>query len=388
MVLLLAIMFVAVSAIALVLWLPRGIGAALNRVRRVGPYAASATANALHRRLLVADLHCDALLWRREVLHRGRWGHADLPRLVAGNVAIQVFASVTRVPVQAYRMERVPDRWDVITPLVLLQGWPVATWTSPRARALHAAARMDAAVRESDGQLVLLRNREELERFLARRAVDTACCGALLSIEGMHALEHSLDNIRVFFDAGFRMMGLMHFHDNEIGGSAHGAASEGLTPFGREAIHLMERTGIIIDLAHAAPRLIDDVLECAARPVVVSHTGFQAICPGPRNLSDAHLRHIAEKGGLVGVGFWPQAVGGTDVAAIARAIRHAVHVAGVPHVALGSDFDGAVRMPFDASGMPLITEALLGEGFSESEIAAVMGGNLVRFLKETLPAAA
>ncbi|HEX72890.1 MAG TPA: peptidase M19 [Candidatus Hydrogenedentes bacterium] len=388
MVLLLAIIFAAVLAIALVFWLPRGVGASLNRVLRQGPYPVSAATHALHQRLLVADLHCDALLWRRNILRRGRWGHADLPRLLEGNAAIQVFASVTRVPVQAYRMAGTPDRWDVITPLALLQGWPVATWRSPRARARYAAARMDALIRESDGRLVLLRSREELDRFLARRAGGTACCGAVLSIEGMHALEHDLDNIRVFFDAGFRMMGLTHFHDNEVGGSAHGAAAGGLTPFGREAIHLMESAGIIIDLAHAAPRLIDDVLECAARPVVVSHTGFQAICPGPRNLSDAHLQHIAEKGGLVGVGFWPQAVGGNDAAAIARAIRHAVRVAGAPHVALGSDFDGAVPMPFDASGMPLITEALLREGFSESEIAAVMGGNLVRFLQKTLPGTA
>lgn len=388
MVLLLAIISAAVSAVAFVLWIPRSIGASLNRVLRQGPYPVSAAAQALHQRLLVADLHCDALLWRRNILRRGRWGHVDLPRLIEGNAAIQVFAAATRVPVQAYRMARVPDRWDVITPLALLQGWPVATWRSPRARALHAAARMDAFIKASNGRLVLLRSREELDRFLARRAGGSACCGVLLSIEGMHALEQDLDNIRVFFDAGFRMMGLTHFHDNEVGASAHGLAAGGLTPFGREAVQLMERMGIIIDLAHAAPRLIDDVLECAARPVVVSHTGFQAICPGPRNLSDAHLRSIAEKGGLAAVIFWPQVVGGNDAAAIARAIRHAVRVAGAPHVALGSDFDGAVSTPFDASGMALITEALLREGFSESEIAAVMGGNLVRFLRETLPGTA
>ena len=121
------------------------------------------------------------------------------------------------------------------------------------------------------------------------------------------------------------------------------------------------------------------------RPVVASHTGVRGTADNVRNLSDAHLRGIAETGGLIGIGFWPAATGADDVAAIARAIRHATNVAGVDHVGLGSDFDGAVAQPIDATGMVQITDALLGEGFGEDEIAGVMGGNAIRVLTESLP---
>jgi microsomal dipeptidase-like Zn-dependent dipeptidase len=147
----------------------------------------------------------------------------------------------------------------------------------------------------------------------------------------------------------------------------------------------MESIGMVMDLAHVSSATIDDVLALAARPVVASHTGVRAAAPGIRNLPDDQVRAIAATGGLVGIGFWPVACGGTEVADIARSIVTAVELAGVEHVGLGSDFDGAVPTPFDASGMPLLTEALLAEGLSETDIAAVMGGNAVRVLAAALP---
>jgi microsomal dipeptidase-like Zn-dependent dipeptidase len=147
----------------------------------------------------------------------------------------------------------------------------------------------------------------------------------------------------------------------------------------------MEETGVIMDLAHASSATIDDVLSLAARPVVASHTGVRAAVPGVRNLPDDQVRGIAATGGLVGIGFWPVACGGDDAAAIARSVVAAVELAGMEHVGLGSDFDGAVPTPFDATGMPLLTEALLAEGLSETDIAAVMGGNAVRVLAAGLP---
>jgi microsomal dipeptidase-like Zn-dependent dipeptidase len=104
-----------------------------------------------------------------------------------------------------------------------------------------------------------------------------------------------------------------------------------------------------------------------------------------RNLSDTHLRGIAATGGLVGIGFWPTASGGDDATAIARSIRHAVTVAGIDHVGLGSDFDGAVPIPFDATGIVQVTDALLAEGFDQPAIGAIMGGNAVRLLRGALP---
>jgi membrane dipeptidase len=140
-----------------------------------------------------------------------------------------------------------------------------------------------------------------------------------------------------------------------------------------------------VDLAHSSPQAIKDVLAIAKRPVVVSHTGVQGTCQNQRNLSDAQLKAIADNGGLIGIGFWDVAVCGSTPQAIARAIRHAVNVAGINHVALGSDFDGATTVPFDAAHMVQLTDALLDAGLTEPEIRKVMGDNVLRFLRQNLP---
>ena len=184
---------------------------------------------------------------------------------------------------------------------------------------------------------------------------------------------------------GFRMMSPSHFFDNAFGGSAHGLVKGGLTDAGREMVRRMEARGMLVDVAHASAATIDDVLAMAQRPVVASHTGVRGVCDNARNLTDAQVRGIAETGGLVGIGFWPTACGGDDVGSIARSIRHAVDVGGVEHVALGSDFDGAVPEPFDATGLVLLTDALLEAGFADEDVAKVMGGNARRLLAEALP---
>lgn len=126
-------------------------------------------------------------------------------------------------------------------------------------------------------------------------------------------------------------------------------------------------------------------LPLLTRPLLVSHTGVKGTCNNPRNLSDGELRAVARTGGLVGIGLWETATCGKDARAAARAIRYAVNIVGVDHVALGSDFDGSTTTPFDSSGWVLLTDALLQEGFPEQEITKIMGGNVVRMLKETLP---
>jgi microsomal dipeptidase-like Zn-dependent dipeptidase len=123
----------------------------------------------------------------------------------------------------------------------------------------------------------------------------------------------------------------------------------------------------------------------ATKPVIVSHTGVKGVCNNNRNLSDDQLRAVADTGGVIGVGFWDVASCGTNAAAIAKAIRYTVGVVGAEHVALGSDFDGAVTEPFDSSGMALITEALLQQGVLEHDIRLIMGENVARVLSQTLP---
>jgi len=142
---------------------------------------------------------------------------------------------------------------------------------------------------------------------------------------------------------------------------------------------------ILVDLAHASPQTVSEVLAMATRPVVVSHTGVAATCPGPRNLNDDQLRAIAANGGVVGIGCWEAAVCTLGAASIAKAIRHAVNVAGIDHVGLGSDFDGATSTPFATDGLVEITQALMDQNFTPDEIAKVMGGNVFRLLGATLP---
>ena len=146
----------------------------------------------------------------------------------------------------------------------------------------------------------------------------------------------------------------------------------------------MEALGILVDLAHASPQAVNETLAMATRPIVVSHTGVAVTCPGPRNLTDAQLRAIATNGGVVGIGYWDAAVCTLGAASIAKAIRHAVNVAGIDHVALGSDFDGATSTPFATDGLAEVTQALLDQQFMPEEIGKIMGGNVLRLLRAGL----
>lgn len=363
--------------------LPSFLEGLANATRAAGPYRVSDRARDLHRRLTVIDLHADPLMWSRDLLKRNDHGHVDVPRLIEGGVALQVFSTVTHAPLGINIRRNRTDSPDMITALAIVCGWPRKTWSSKLERALHQARALEAAAGNSNGRLARVRSKEDLtELVVSRRPGATA---GLLSIEGAQAFEGREESVDVLFDAGVRMVGLTHFVDNEVGGSASGEEKGGLTDFGRRALARMEDKGIVIDLAHASPRLLDEALEAGRTPPVVSHTGACAACPNERNLTDAQLKKIAAKGGVVGVGFWKTATGGTDAAAVARSLAAVVNAAGVCHTALGSDFDGAVAAPFDATGMPLITQALLDIGLPEPDIASIMGGNALRLLSERLP---
>ena len=356
----------------------------LNPVGSPPPYRPSDRAREIHSRAIVVDLHADSLLWGRDLLKRGTRGHVDVPRLVEGGVAIQVFAVTTKVP-RNLNIERNDDRTDDILLVAIARGWPPATWGSLLARAEYQAGRLQAMADRSGGRLTLIRQRGDLEAFLARRATDPGIVGGLLAIEGAHALDGDPVNVDRLAAAGYRIVAPTHFFDNDFAGSAHGLEQDGLTPLGRELIARLEGASLIVDLAHASARTIDDVLSMATRPVVASHTGVGGTADNARNLSDDQLRGIAATGGMVGIGFWPTATGGEDAASIGRVIAYAAGVIGVEHVGLGSDFDGAVPVPFDASGLALVTEALLAQGFDEAAIGRIMGGNAVDLLMRCPP---
>jgi microsomal dipeptidase-like Zn-dependent dipeptidase len=169
-----------------------------------------------------------------------------------------------------------------------------------------------------------------------------------------------------------------------MAGSAHGAEEYGLTDEGRELIRRCLAAGMIIDLAHASEQAIDDTLAMVDRPVLASHGGVRGTCDTARNLADRHVRAIAEGGGVIGIGVYKYATCGKKLEDTARAMRYVADLVGVEHVALGSDFDGAKTM-IDATGLVMLTQALVEGGFTEDEIAGIMGGNALRVFRRTLP---
>ncbi len=355
----------------------------MNRVTNRS-IAISDRARVLHEKLFVADLHADTTLWNRDLLSRGARGHVDVPRLVEGGVALQAFTIVTKTP-RRMNIESNTADTDNITLLAVAQFWPPRTWNNLTERALYQASRVTSAAARSGGRLSVVRTARDLAAFETKHSSDKTAVAAFIGVEGAHALAGDLSNLDRLYDAGVRMMAPTHFFDTEIGGSAHGVSRSGLTPLGREWVARMEAKKMVIDLAHASPATLDDVLKIATRPVVVSHTGVRGTCDNQRNLKDAQLAAISANGGVIGIGVWETAVCGGDAHAVARAIAHAINVAGFEHVALGSDFDGAVTAPFDVAGLPQVTQALLDLGLDQTAIEGVMGGNVRRLLKRVLP---
>lgn len=356
----------------------------LNTVRERSPYRAETAAVALHQQLRIADLHADSLMWGRNLLRRSSWGHVDLPRLIDGNVSLQVFSVVTAMPLPP-KPDNNRDRLDLFRLLTHSKGWPVSTRNSRLQRALYQADKLAGFVEASAGKLAFVRNQQDLKSLLQQRALLKPVVGALLSLEGVHALEGALENIELLYQRGFRLLGLSHFTDNAMAGSTHGFNKHGLTDMGRELVSRAEQLNMIIDVSHSSTQTIDDVMAITGKPVIASHGGVRGTCNRARNLEDRHIRAIANSGGVIGAGLFKYATCGKTVDATVNTIRYIRDLVGVKHVALGSDFDGSVKTLFDTSGWVRLTEALLDSGFSETEVRAIMGENIIHLFSQALP---
>jgi microsomal dipeptidase-like Zn-dependent dipeptidase len=280
-------------------------------------------------------------------------------------------------------MERNDADSDRITLLAQAQLWPIRTWGSLFERAVY---QLDKLQRLADrSEVMLLTSQREMRDFVARREAGEAIIGALYLIEGGHPLEGDLNKLDDLFGRGLRIVGLTHFFDNELGGSLHGLDRGGLTDFGRAVVARADELEMIIDLAHASPTMVSDVLTLSDRPAILSHGGLRGACDSPRNLDDALMQRIAAGGGLVGIGFFEAAVCDATPAGIVASIRYAIDLLGVEHVALGSDYDGSTAVTFDVGELAVLTDEMLHAGFSPTEIRLVMGDNVKRFLLENLP---
>ncbi len=354
-----------------------------NAILNKPPYPIRPETNELHQRLFVADLHADALLWDRDLLRRHTYGHVDVPRLIEGNYTFQVFGVVTKSP-KGQNFESNSGGSDNISLLAMLEFWPLPAWSSLFERAYYQGRKLQKFAQRSNGRLMLVGNQADLDTLLNRRMRGEKVVGGFPCLEGVHALEACVDNVDRLYDVGFRMIGMAHFFDNEAGGSAHGLVKGGLTPFGREVVKRVQAKKMILDLAHSSPKVIDDALDLSQAPVVVSHTGVRGTCDSIRNLTDEHIKRVAETGGVMGIAMFDTAVGGHKIEDTVRAMAYVTEKVGVDHVALGTDFDGVVAAPVDSSGIPLVTQGLMDAGFHDDEIAKIMGGNFLRVLRAVL----
>jgi microsomal dipeptidase-like Zn-dependent dipeptidase len=332
----------------------------------------------------IADLHCDELLWDRDLLKRVDYGHVDLPRMQQANMAFEVFTIVSKVPA-GINIEKNDGNSDQIAWLSFAQLRPPTNWFSIKKRALKQCENLHEFAARSEGQLRVVATKKELQQFIVDRQKKHSLVAGMLGLEGAQPLEGDLDNLDKFYESGVRYIGLAHFYDNEWAGSAHGISKGGLTPMGKLLVKKMDALHITIDLAHASQQTIDDVLAMHDGPLLVSHTGVKGICDNQRNLSDRHLIEIGKRNGLVGIGLWETAVCGTDAVATAKSLRYAADKIGVDKVALGSDWDGAIEAAFDVTGLPRIVTALENEGFTRAEIEKIMGGNVRDYFLRNLP---
>ena len=378
------VLLLVVGVVGFFTIVPGVVERGLNQVAETELPEVSEETRAVHEELTILDMHSDTLMWNRDLLERANRGHMDLPRLEEGNVALQVFSSVTKSP-KGQNYDSNTDETDNITLLTIAQAQPPRTWTSLLERGLYHAEKLEKAAADSDGRLITVRTQGDLEELLAARESGDQVTGGLFSLEGLQSLEGDIDNLDALYDAGARMAGFTHFFDNEASGSMHGTKKGGLTDLGRAAVARMEELGMVVDIAHASEAAVAEILELATRPVVSSHGGVQATCDENRNLSDDQIRGVAATGGVVGIGYWSAAICDRTPAAVVDALEHVVEVGGIETAALGSDFDGATTVGFDASQLAVITQELLDRGHSTEDVAAIMGGNTLRVLREVLP---
>jgi len=389
----------------------RGTTDETRSMSQSGPHPGEAqAAERLHQESFVCDLHVDTLqrLAMGESLAKTR-GHVDLPRLRRGGVDLQFFS--VWVDTLYLARDGAPDR------------------SSMRARELLDA--FDRAMQAHASAIVPVTTAAE-----ARQAHATGRIAAALGIEGGHAIENDLGKLEEFYQRGVRYMTLtwnnsLDWADAAKEESLHGTRHGGLTDFGEQVVRKMNRLGMIVDLSHAAESTFWHVLRVSEAPVMASHSNARALSPHFRNLTDAQIRSLAARGGLIGVNFfcsfldpvycerrlaaesackealdrleedfpfdYPQRadleaqvlrehMGHVPVPAsrIADHIEYLAGLVGPEHVALGSDFDGTNAVPDDmpdAGHLPLLTRLLLQRGFAASDIRKILGENVLRFFE-------
>jgi membrane dipeptidase len=328
---------------------------------------------ALHRRVAVSDAHADSLMWNRDLTRASTEGHVDFPRLKEAGVKLQCFTIVTRgLPVI-----------DGFSLFAWRRKWPAHARENEWTRCTWQIDRLEHFCRESNGAASIASTAAQLEANLKEGRIS-----AVIGVEGAHALGGRADRVATLYERGVRFMSLTHLANNELGGTSTPlSGNRPLTPYGREVLDAMGAVGMAVDVAHASPAMLPELLAHPKARPFCSHAGVQGVTKVWRNLSDETLKAIADRGGVLGVIFAPQFLGGRTLAHLARHIEHAVDVMGEDGVGLGSDFDGMVPLPQgmrDVRDLPKLTEVLLARGMPVRVVEKVLGNNFRRFFAELL----
>jgi membrane dipeptidase len=321
----------------------------------------------VHAATPVVDLHCDSILqWRymradlarrhrpNPVSARPFFGHADLPRLRDGGVALVTLG----VPVPLANAIAGPQIGEQLM------------------LAAHAAM-------SRDGRTRLLRAGED--PLDAKRSGELR---AIFGIEGAHVVGFDLGVLPAWRTMGVRLVGPAHLVPNVAcqPSSRPGKADVPLTAYGRALVEAIDAAGLILDLAHMNRRGFEECLDIHRGPVLISHTGLAGGHELWRNVTDDQAKAVADRGGVIGVILYPMFLTGTPTGSIEDVVDHidvAVRVVGADHVAFGSDFDGGITLPDpmrDVADMPVLTDAMLRRGYAPEECIAILGGNALRVL--------
>ena len=327
-------------------------------------------ARRLHCRILTLDSHCDTPMFFDQDIHfdqRDPRILVDLHKMTEGGLDASIM--VAYIP----QGERTPESHSAAT--------AYANKQLQRVRQMVESTASNGNV----APISLARTPADLYRLKSegRKSI-------MLGIENGYAIGHEISLVRHFADLGIVYMTLCHNGNNDICGSARpreGEQLEGVSAFGAEVIHELNKHGVMVDLSHASERSFYDALDISATPIVCSHSLARALCDHPRNLTDDQLRALAAKDGVAQVTFYHSFLRTDGKASILDAVAHLNHmiqVMGIEHVGIGSDFDGDGGVPGIASASEFInfTRRLLRERYSEADLRLIWGGNFLRVMKE------
>ncbi len=329
----------------------------------------------------------------RSFFDRGETGMLDLPRARAGGLIGGLFAIFCLPPMDS--PEHDPFARTAFTPAGY-QVPPIGSLDPVYAEKLtdEVIANLHILLDQGQGLIGLVRTYPDLEHYL-----DNNVLAMVLHLEGAEAIHANLDNLESYYQRGVRSIGLVWSRPNAFGNGINyqfpGSpdTGDGLTPQGKELVKACNRLGILVDLAHINEKGFWDVARITKSPLVVSHTGIHSISPASRNLNDAEIDAVGESNGLIGIMFEPSEIredGHPDPdTPLSQLVRHIDYVAeriGIDHVALGSDFDGAM-MPknlADASRLPELVRALNERGYQGEDLEKITWRNWLRILEERL----